>query len=87
VLSEQLIYALHVELEILARCMARKPSPHYKQAINIYMVRTLKTTQSVTLLTIDFVILFIKFFINFLSIFYQFCQLIQTSMPALRTIL
>jgi hypothetical protein len=83
VLSEQLIYALHVELEILARCMARKPSPHYKQAINIYMVRTLKTTQSVTLLTIDFVILFI----NFLLIFYQFCQLIQTSMPALRTIL
>jgi hypothetical protein len=83
VLSEQLIYALHVELEILARCMARKPSPHYKQAINIYIVRTLKTTQSVTLLTIDFVILFI----NFLLIFYQFCQLIQTSMPALRTIL
>ena len=36
-LSEQLIYALHVELEILARCMARKPSPHYKQASNKYL--------------------------------------------------
>jgi hypothetical protein len=83
VLSEQLIYALDVELDILARCMARRPSRHFKQVINIYMIRSLKTTQSVTLLTIDFVI----HFINFLLIFYQFCQLIQTSMPALRTIL